>query len=51
MTLVWLVVLVIYGFISGWSEIPVLSWLLLVVFFVQDDYDLNIFGRSRRPWS
>ncbi len=40
MSIVWLVVLLIHGFYTGW-QIPPLAWLLLIPFFYQDIYDVG----------
>lgn len=39
MSFAWLITLTVYGFAQGWSNIPVLMWLLLVPFVVQDMQD------------
>lgn len=39
MAAAWLIVLMIYGFIAGFDHIPVIAWLLLIPFEVQDYYD------------
>lgn len=39
MSLLWLIVLVIYGFTQGWSQIPALSWWILIPMVNQDFYD------------
>jgi len=42
----WLVVLVVFGFVSGWQNIHPLFWWLLFVFGVQDAYDRRKTGRK-----
>jgi hypothetical protein len=39
MTVVWLIVLLIYGSVVGFGSIPALAWLLLIPMAVQDIYD------------
>lgn len=40
MSVWWLVILLIYGGIYGFGTIGGLWWLLLLVFLVQDSYDI-----------
>jgi hypothetical protein len=39
MTFAWFLVLVGYGVMVGWEDIPNLAWLLLGPMIVQDHYD------------
>ncbi len=39
MVVLWLIILLAYGVIAGWQNIPTLFWLLLIPFLLQDWYD------------
>lgn len=41
MFVIWLFILLGYGFTGGWSEIPPLAWLLLIPLLCQDSYDVQ----------
>lgn len=41
MSIPWLILLVIYGFVCGWEKVDPLSWWLLVPMFLQDQYDMR----------
>jgi hypothetical protein len=41
MSLIWFCVLIIYGIVEGFAQIPGLLWWLLVPMLVQDSYDVK----------
>lgn len=41
MAIPWFVILIIWGILAGFNTIPVVAWLLLVPFAMQDVYDAS----------
>jgi hypothetical protein len=42
MTVIWLIILAVYGSSVGFNNIPALFWLLLIPMAVQDIYDNSV---------
>ncbi len=45
MTIIWLIMLALWALLGGFTSVPLVAWLLLVPFFIQDIYDG---GRRRK---
>ena len=39
MSIIWLLVLLVYGLAAGWDRISDLHWLLVIPFFLHDIYE------------
>jgi len=41
MSALWLIILLIYGGVCGYAQIPTLCWWLLLPFVIQDTFDVD----------